>query len=42
MSKGGGHKDGDPDKTKEEYDRDNRSDQMNPNNDEYQGDDEGD
>jgi len=29
------HKDGDPDKTKEEYDRDNTSDQNNPNNDEY-------
>ena len=33
-----GHSDGDPDKTKEEYDDDNRSDQLNPNNDEYQGD----
>jgi hypothetical protein len=30
-----GHQDGDPDKTKEEYDRDNHSDQENPNNDEY-------
>ena len=29
------HKDGDPDKTKEEYDRDNHADQLNPNNDEY-------
>lgn len=29
------HKDGDDDKTKEEYDRDNHSDQENPNNDEY-------
>ena len=29
------HKDGDPDKTKEEHDRDNHSDQENPNNDEY-------
>ena len=29
------HKDGDPDKTKEEYDQDNHSDQENPNNDEY-------
>lgn len=29
------HRDGDPDKTKEEYDRDNHSDQENPNNDEY-------
>ena len=29
------HKDGDPDKTQEEYDRDNHSDQENPNNDEY-------
>jgi hypothetical protein len=29
------HKDGDPDKTKVEYDRDNHSDQENPNNDEY-------
>lgn len=35
-----GHRDGDDDKTKEEYDDDNRSDQLNPNNDEYQGDDE--
>lgn len=26
------HKDGDPEKTKEEYDRDNRADQLNPNN----------
>jgi len=30
-----GHRDGDPDKTKEEYDNDNHSDQLNPNNDEY-------
>lgn len=30
-----GHKDGDPEKTKEEYDRDNTSDQKNPNNDEH-------
>jgi hypothetical protein len=29
------HKDGDDDKTQEEYDRDNHSDQENPNNDEY-------
>ena len=29
-----GHRDGDPDKTKEEYDADNHSDQLNPNNDE--------
>jgi hypothetical protein len=29
------HKDGDPDKTKEEYDRDNHADQENPNNEEY-------
>ncbi len=35
---GQGHKDGDPEKTKEEYDRDNHSDQDNPNNDEYKGD----
>ena len=35
-----GHKDGDPDKTKEEYDNDNHSDQLNPNNDEYAGDDD--
>ena len=35
-----GHSDGDADKTKEEYDDDNRSDQLNPNNDEYEGDDE--
>ena len=35
-----GHKDDDPDKTKEEYDNDNHSDQLNPNNDEYAGDDE--
>jgi hypothetical protein len=35
-----GHRDGDPDKTKEEYDKDNHSDQLNPNNDEYQGDDD--
>ena len=26
---------GDPEKTKEEYDRDNHADQLNPNNDEY-------
>lgn len=31
------HRDGDPDKTKEEYDNDNHSDQENPNNDEYKG-----
>lgn len=30
-----GHQDGDHDKTKEEYDNDNHSDQLNPNNDEY-------
>ena len=30
-----GHRDGDPDKTKEEYDADNHADQENPNNDEY-------
>ena len=30
-----GHQDGDTDKTKEEYDDDNHSDQLNPNNDEY-------
>jgi hypothetical protein len=30
-----GHRDGDDDKTKEEYDADNHSDQENPNNDEY-------
>jgi hypothetical protein len=29
------HRDGDPDKTKEEYDDDNHADQENPNNDEY-------
>jgi hypothetical protein len=29
------HKDGIPDKTKEEYDKDNHADQENPNNDEY-------
>lgn len=29
------HKDGDPDKSKEEYDRDNNSDQNTPNNDEF-------
>jgi hypothetical protein len=29
-----GHKDGDPGKTKEEYDADNHSDQLNPNNEE--------
>jgi hypothetical protein len=40
MSKGGGHRDGDQEKTKEEYDRDNHADQLNPNNDEYEGDDE--
>ena len=34
-----GHRDGDSDKTKEEYDNDNHSDQLNPNNDEYAGDD---
>jgi len=34
-----GHKDDDPDKTKEEYDNDNHSDQLNENNDEYAGDD---
>ena len=34
----GSHKDRDDDKTKEEYDKDNRSDQLNPNNDEYAGD----
>jgi hypothetical protein len=33
-----GHRDGDSGKSKEEYDRDNRSDQLNPNNDKYQGD----
>ncbi len=33
-----GHQDCDPDKTKEEFDDDNRSDQLNPNNDEYAGD----
>ncbi len=31
---------GDPAKTKEEYDDDNRSDQLNPNIDEYDQDDE--
>lgn len=31
----GGHKDGDSDKTKEEYDADNHADQENENNDEY-------
>jgi len=30
-----GHRDGDPDKTQEEYDLDNHADQENPNNDEY-------
>lgn len=29
------HKDDDPDKTQEEYDKDNTDDQNNPNNDEY-------
>ena len=29
------HRDGDQDKTKEEYDNDNHADQENPNNDEY-------
>ena len=29
------HRDDDPDKTKEEYDQDNHSDQENPNNEEY-------
>ena len=29
------HKDGDPDKTQEEYDQDNHADQENDNNDEY-------
>jgi hypothetical protein len=29
------HRDGDPDKTQEEYDRDNHADQENSNNDEY-------
>ena len=38
MGHGGGHRDGDRDKTKEEYDRDNRADQLNSNNDEYKGD----
>jgi hypothetical protein len=33
------HRDGDPDKTKEEYDQDNHADQENPNNDEYDKDD---
>jgi hypothetical protein len=33
-----GHRDGDHDKSKEKYDRDNRSDQLNPNNDKYLGD----
>ena len=32
------HKDGDPEKTKEEYDADNHADQLNPNNDEYEQD----
>ena len=32
------HRDGDEDKTKEEYDQDNHADQLNPNNDEYDGD----
>ena len=31
----GGHRDGDPDKTQEEYDADNHADQENENNDEY-------
>ncbi len=35
-----GHKDGDDEKTKEEYDRDNHADQLNPNNEEYKGEDE--
>ena len=34
------HRDGDSDKTKEEYDADNHADQLNPNNDEYAGDEE--
>lgn len=34
----GSHRDGDEDKTKEEYDQDNHADQLNPNNDEYEGD----
>ena len=29
------HKDGDADKTQDEYDADNHADQENPNNDEY-------
>ena len=29
------HRDGDSDKTQEEYDTDNHADQENPNNDEY-------
>ncbi len=29
------HKDGDPDKTQEEYDQDNHADQENDNNGEY-------
>lgn len=32
------HRDGDENKTKEEYDQDNHADQLNPNNDEYEGD----
>jgi hypothetical protein len=32
------HKDGDPDKSKEEYDKDNHADQMNPNNEECEQD----
>lgn len=39
MSQGSNHKDGDPEKSKEEYDRDNHADQLNPNNDEYEGED---
>jgi hypothetical protein len=30
-----GHRDDDPDKSKEEYDVDNHADQENPNNEEY-------
>ena len=36
MSQGSSHKDGDPEKSKEEYDQDNHADQLNPNNDEYE------
>lgn len=36
MTSGGRHKDGDPDKTNEEYDNENHSDWLNPNNDDYQ------